>query len=571
MAASFIQVAPDSNGKKMQTWDNLISGNQVHSEAVVLVDEFGVPISGLPVSGTVELGAATLAALENVTVTVSSEVEIKNDAGNPIPISAASLPLPTGAAQDGTDITTPVPAMPAGGVGIRGWLSAIWTKLNATLAVTGTVEIGATSLAALEDINVTVSSEVEIKNDSGNPVPVSAASLPLPSGAATEASLAAQSLVDNAGFTDGTSRVVPSGHIFDEVAGTALTENDIGASRIDSKRAQVAVFEDAVTRGTRATIKAASTVPTPLDTALVVTSRDKVAITAIDGDIATLGSTSGAAVVTDAAGTLQQYLRGLVKLIAAKIGITIADGDNATQGITTGAAVVTDATGTLQQYLRGLVKMFGATYLGQKTKAGSLAVTIASDQDSLNVTTGGLSDTQLRASAVPVSLASVPSHAVTNAGTFAVQSTVVDGGNAVEGTTTGAAVTTNAAGTLQQYLRGIVTLLAGFITVKIDQTTPGTTNAVAVTRQQGAANLSCSQVTTSTTSGTLAIARATRRSILIRNLDAAITVYVGTGTVTSSNGFPLLAGESCPFSWVGAINVIAASGTPVVAIADEFD
>jgi hypothetical protein len=53
------------------------------------------------------------------------------------PVSVASVPLPTGAAQDGADMTTPVPAMPAGGVGIRGWLSAIWTKLNATLAVTG--------------------------------------------------------------------------------------------------------------------------------------------------------------------------------------------------------------------------------------------------------------------------------------------------------------------------------------------------------------------------------------------------------------------------------------------------
>jgi hypothetical protein len=39
-------------------------------------------------------------------------------------------------------------------------------------------------------------------------------------------------------------------------------------------------------------------------------------------------------------------------------------------------------------------------------------------------TTGGLTDTQLRASAVPVSLASVPSHAVTNAGTFATQATL---------------------------------------------------------------------------------------------------------------------------------------------------
>lgn len=41
------------------------------------------------------------------------------------------------AVQVGTDITTPT-AMPTGGVGIRGWLSAIWTKLNGTIGVTGT-------------------------------------------------------------------------------------------------------------------------------------------------------------------------------------------------------------------------------------------------------------------------------------------------------------------------------------------------------------------------------------------------------------------------------------------------
>lgn len=35
---------------------------------------------------------------------------------------------------DGVDITAPT-AMPAGGVGIRGWLSAIWTKLNGILSV----------------------------------------------------------------------------------------------------------------------------------------------------------------------------------------------------------------------------------------------------------------------------------------------------------------------------------------------------------------------------------------------------------------------------------------------------
>lgn len=146
------------------------------------------------------------------------------------------------------------------------------------------------------------------------------------------------------------------------------------------------------------------------------------------------------------------------------------------------------------------------------------------------------------------------------------------------------------------------------LTVKIDQTTPGTTNNVSVStatgagatqataakqdtqitaeqaiqallgttgikilKSQGAANVSVSQVTASTSAATLAIARATRRGLLIRNTDAAITVYIGPATVTSGNGFPILAGESLPVTWVGLWQVIAASGSPVVAIADEYD
>lgn len=38
--------------------------------------------------------------------------------------------------------------------------------------------------------------------------------------------------------------------------------------------------------------------------------------------------------------------------------VTIADGADVTQGVTTGAAVTTDANGTIQQYLRGLVVLF---------------------------------------------------------------------------------------------------------------------------------------------------------------------------------------------------------------------
>jgi hypothetical protein len=56
---------------------------------------------------------------------------------NKVVVKSGTISLPSGAAQDGTDITAPT-AMPAGGVGIRGWLSAIWTKLNGTLGVSGT-------------------------------------------------------------------------------------------------------------------------------------------------------------------------------------------------------------------------------------------------------------------------------------------------------------------------------------------------------------------------------------------------------------------------------------------------
>lgn len=37
---------------------------------------------------------------------------------------------------------------------------------------------------------------------------------------------------------------------------------------------------------------------------------------------------------------------------------TVADGANAVEGVTTGAAVITDANGTIQQYLRGLIKQW---------------------------------------------------------------------------------------------------------------------------------------------------------------------------------------------------------------------
>lgn len=71
------------------------------------------------------------------------------------------------------------------------------SNFPSTQEVTGTIELGATSLAALENISVTVTSigEVEIRNESGNPVPISGdvvvVSSALPSDAATQTTLEA--------------------------------------------------------------------------------------------------------------------------------------------------------------------------------------------------------------------------------------------------------------------------------------------------------------------------------------------------------------------------------------------
>lgn len=147
--------------------------------------------------------------------------------------------LPPAVAFIGASVTTTVPTYTTG-------------TLNAlSLTTSGLLRIDGSGVT--QPISGTVTSNIGTTN-----------------GLALDATLLAMSLVDNSTFTDSTTRVQPVGYIFDEVAGTALTENDIAAARIDSKRAQVGVIEDGTTRGTRATIKAASTAAVATDTALVV-------------------------------------------------------------------------------------------------------------------------------------------------------------------------------------------------------------------------------------------------------------------------------------------------------------
>lgn len=164
-----------------------------------------------------------------------------------------------------------------------------------------------------------------------------------------------------------------------------------------------------------------------------------------------LGVTTGAAVVTDAAGTLQQYLRGLVTLFIAEDFATQTTLASilATAGATTGAAVTTDAVGTLQQYLRGLVTLFAAEDFATQTSLAAVLATVgATDGAAVETDAAGTLQQYLRGL---VKLFAAED--------FATQTTLASV-LATAGATTGAAVTTDAAGTLQQYLRGLVTLFA---------------------------------------------------------------------------------------------------------------
>jgi hypothetical protein len=99
----------------------------------------------------------------------------------------------------------------------------------------------------------------------------------------------------------------------------------------------------------------------------------------------------------------------------------------------------------------------------------------------------------------------------------------------------------------------------------------GAGTSSAITAFRGAANYANGQVTASTTAATLKAANSTRRSIAIKNIDSAITIYVGGATVTASNGMPLKAGESISIDTTALIQVIAASGSPVVAYFETYD
>jgi hypothetical protein len=327
-----------------------------------------ISVSSLPLP----TGAATettLLALNTkvpANLTVAATRLLVDNSGVTQPVSASALPLPTGAATETT-------------------LSSINGKLNSlgqkTMANSAPVVIASDQSA----IPASQSGTWDISNISGT--------VSLPTGASTAANqvtsnghlsnIADATLVDNAAFTDGTTRVNAAGYVFDEVAGTTLTENDIAAARVDSKRAQVLVIEDAATRGQRASVSASgaikvdnSAVTQPISAAALPLPTD-----ASTSALQTTGNTSLSNIDTKLPANLTVSSTRL-----------LVDNSGVTQPVSVASLPLPSGAAT-ESTLSGMSGKLPAT-LGQTTSANSLSVVVASDQSPLPIS-GTITSTQV--------------------------------------------------------------------------------------------------------------------------------------------------------------------------------
>lgn len=178
---------------------------------------------------------------------------------------------------------------------------------------------------------------------------------------------------------------------------------------------------------------AAASLPVVLTAAQVTTLTPPAAITGFltESDFdSKAGALTETAPATD---TASSGLNGRLQRIAQRITSLIALLPSALTGSGNLKAAIVESTATVT--VSGTVTASGPL-TDTQLRATAVPVSLASVPS--HAVTGPLTDTELRATAVPVSLASVPSHAVTNAGTFAVQATEADGANVTLGAKTDA-------------------------------------------------------------------------------------------------------------------------------------
>lgn len=200
-----ITVGTDSNGTAILATTGVTLAQRHDANTTIAVANGDFAQLQLDSTGRLKVDIGSSVTLSGITV--SNEVEVKNDVGNPIPVSGnlaisnfpssqnvvvTSSVFPTGASTSALQTTGNTS------------LASIDSKLTSPLTVTGTVTTNAgtnlnTSLLALESggnlasintkipSNLTVTATRLLVDGSGATQPISAVSLPLPTGAATSA------------------------------------------------------------------------------------------------------------------------------------------------------------------------------------------------------------------------------------------------------------------------------------------------------------------------------------------------------------------------------------------------
>ncbi len=230
---------------------------------------------------------------------------------------------------------------------------------------------------------------------------------------------------------------------------------------------------------------------------------------------------------------------------------TVADGADVTEGAIADAVVAAGASGTVSAKLRRLTTDLSALLaklpaaLGITTAAGSLSIAPASNATFVQSnfpTTVDTNSGNKSASTLRVVLAT-DQPALTAKLLVTPDSVALPANQSVNvAQANGVTILMNAGAT-------------GTGAIRFNPATPAT--------------ITTGQVTASGSPATLVAANSTRAKLTVRNQDASLSVYVGPATVSSSNGALLKAGESRVFIGATLIQVIAASGSPVVDYVDE--
>ena len=389
------------------------------------------------------------------------------------PVSAASLPLPSGASTSAKQ-----PALGTAGSSSTDVISVQGIASGTALPVSAAalpLPSGAATAAKQPALGTAGSSSTDVISvqgiASGTAMPVSAASLPLPSGAATSANqsteITALQIIDDLPMTEdvahnsGEKGVMPLAVRRDANTTLADATGDYAPLQVDASGSlKVAITAGAGSGGTSiaddAAFTNASTSVTPVAgvynstlgtvsdgaaSALAITPKGSLMVNLRDNSGNELSVGGGTQFAEDVAssnadvGTIAMAIRK-----ATPANTSGTDGDYEPMQVSAGRLWV-DASGkTLTVDPSGVTSPISAASLplpsGAATAAKQPALGTAGTSSADVITVQGrasMTPLLVDPSGVtsPVSLASVPSHAVTNAGTFATQATIAAGAAAI--------------------------------------------------------------------------------------------------------------------------------------------